>query len=70
VGGTPSPASLPTIGFLLAESADGFAWAIRSVIADENCKLDGNNGPCEGAICRLKDGRLMCVFRLGNGFWL
>lgn len=50
---------------LAAESADGRDWRIRSVIADETCKLKGTaEGPCEAALCRLKDGRLMCVFRM------
>ena len=49
---------------VLAESADGVAWKIRSIIAGADCPLEGSEGPCESAICRLKDGRLMCVFRL------
>ena len=49
-----------------AESADGTDWKIRSVIADEKCKLPGSEGPCESAIARLKDGRIMCVFRMGG----
>lgn len=47
-----------------AQSRDGMAWTIRSIIADEKCTLPGKDGPCEGALCRLKDGRWMCVFRL------
>lgn len=49
---------------LVAESADGFKWRIRSVVADEKCKLPGNEGPNEACLCRLPDGRLMCVFRM------
>ncbi|KPK84106.1 MAG: hypothetical protein AMJ81_06510 [Phycisphaerae bacterium SM23_33] len=49
-----------------AESADGVDWTIRSVIADEDCGLAGSEGPCESALCRLKDGRIMCVFRMGG----
>ena len=52
---------------VLAESADGLKWQIRSVIADETCKLRGHEGPCESAIVRLKDDRLLCVFRLDSG---
>lgn len=48
-----------------AESEDGFHWKVRSVVADENCKLEGNEGPNEATLCCLKDGHLMCVFRLG-----
>ena len=50
----------------LAESADGYQWRIRSVIAGADCPLEGNEGPCESAICRLPDGRLMCVFRMAS----
>ena len=49
---------------LFAESPDGFAWRIRSLIAGPDCPLEGKEGPCESAVCRLADGRLMCVFRL------
>ena len=40
---------------------------ISTVVADENCKLKGKEGPCEAALCRLKDGRLMGVFRMDSG---
>jgi hypothetical protein len=48
-----------------AESTDGANWKIRSLIADVRCGFKGS-GPSEAAVCRLKDGRLMCVFR-NNG---
>ncbi|MDA1141126.1 MAG: sialidase family protein [Planctomycetota bacterium] len=51
---------------LMAESTDGFAWRIRSVIAGHDCELEGVEGPCESATCRLADGRLMCAFRLAS----
>lgn len=51
---------------VLAESADGLQWTIRAVIADETCELVGQEGPCESALVRLKDGRLFCVFRLDS----
>jgi len=51
---------------VLAESVDGLKWKIRSVIADEKCPLAGQEGPCESALVRLKDGRLLCVFRLDS----
>ncbi len=51
---------------VLAESPDGFEWRIRSIIAGADCPLEGQEGPCESAICRLADGRLMCVFRLAS----
>jgi hypothetical protein len=50
-----------------AESPDGVAWKVRSTVADENCKLKGAEGPCEAALCRLKDGRLMGVYRMNSG---
>lgn len=51
---------------VLAESTDGVDWTIRSTIADEHCPLEGAEGPCEAALCRLADGRLMSVFRLSS----
>jgi hypothetical protein len=51
---------------VFAESADGFAWRIRSTIGGPDCALAGEEGPCESAVCRLADGRLMCVFRLAS----
>lgn len=54
------------MSLVAAESADGKQWKIHSIVADSNCKLQGAEGPCESAIARLKDGRLMCVFRLAS----
>lgn len=51
-----------------AYSADGTNWTIRSIVADENCELAGSEGPCESAMVRLADGRIMCVFRLESNF--
>jgi hypothetical protein len=51
-----------TYSLVGAESRDGLRWAVRSVIADVSCGFKGS-GPSESALCRLKDGRLMCVFR-------
>lgn len=51
---------------LLAESPDGYDWRIRATIAGPECPLEGSEGPCESAICRLRDGRLMCVFRMAS----
>lgn len=50
-----------------AVSEDGVHWKVRSTVADDKCKLPGTEGPCEAALCRLKDGRLMCVYRMGGG---
>jgi hypothetical protein len=46
------------------ESKDGVHWTVRSLIADRSCQVPGAGGPSESAICRLKDGRIMCVFRV------
>ncbi len=51
---------------VLAESADGYRWQVRAIIAGPECDLAGGEGPCESALCRLADGRLMCVFRLAS----
>jgi hypothetical protein len=49
---------------VVAVSRDARGWSYVSTVADETCKLPGKEGPCEAALCRLKDGRLMCVFRM------
>jgi hypothetical protein len=49
-----------------AASRDGRAWAFHSPVAGADCKLEGGEGPCEAAVARLKDGRLVCVFRLAS----
>ena len=49
-----------------AVSKNGVDWKVRATIGDPNSALAGTDGPCESAVCRLKDGRLMCVFRLGS----
>ena len=49
---------------IAVESTDGEHWTIRSVIADTNSTVPGKGGPSESAICRLKDGRILCVFRV------
>ena len=50
-----------------AVSDNGLDWVVRSVIADEACGLDGVEGPCEPTLCRLKDGRILCLLRLESG---
>jgi len=54
------------MNLVLAESKDGFNWKIRSVIADGDIELKGDDGPSESAICRMKDERIMCIFRMGG----
>lgn len=51
---------------VVAESDEGKNWKVRSVIAGPECKLAGAEGPCEAALARLKDGRLLCVYRLAS----
>lgn len=53
----------PKTCVVAAESEDGFHWKIRSVIADEHWRLSGAEGPNEASLCRLNDGRLLCLFR-------
>src|SRR5262249_13037199 len=50
----------------LLESKDGRDWKFRSLIAGADCQLAGGEGPCESVTVRLKDGRLMNVFRLAS----
>lgn len=52
---------------VMVESSDGLAWKYRSLIAGADCPLAGREGPCESQTVRLKDGRLMNVFRLDSG---
>lgn len=51
---------------IVASSEDGVRWTYRSTVAGADCKLEGEDGPSESTLCRLADGRLMCVFRLGS----
>lgn len=51
---------------VMVESADGVHWKFRSVVADGTCRLEGSEGPCEPTVCRLKDGRLMGIYRMGS----
>ena len=50
------------------KSTDGVNWAVESLIADVSSNLPGKEGPGESAILRLKDGRILCVFRVGSAF--
>ncbi len=52
---------------VMVDSTDGKHWKFRSVISGADCKLAGSEGPCESATVRLKDGRLMNIFRLASG---
>lgn len=49
-----------------AESRDGLDWKVRSIVAGADCPVKGAEGPCESAFCRLRDGRIMCAFRLSG----
>jgi len=49
-----------------ADSEDGRLWHVRSVIADGRSDLPAAEGPNETAMCRLADGRLAAVIRLGS----
>ncbi len=50
------------------KSTDGVNWTVDALIADTTSNLSGKEGPGESAILRLKDGRIMCVFRVGSAF--
>ena len=50
----------------VAKSSDGVHWKYLATVADENSPLDGEDGPSEPSLCRLKDGRIMCVFRTSS----
>lgn len=50
---------------LAAESRDGFHWTIKSIVAGPEFRFNGWEGPCESALCRLKDGRLLLMYRVG-----
>jgi hypothetical protein len=51
---------------VMVESTDGLDWKLRSLIAGFDCPLAGGEGPCESQTIRLKDGRLMNIFRLDS----
>jgi hypothetical protein len=50
------------------KSTDGVQWVVDALIADASSNLPGKEGPGESAIIRLKDGRILCVFRVGSKF--
>ncbi len=54
---------------LAVSSPDGRRWSYQSTIATPSVipRGSGGEGPCESALCRLKDGRLMCIFRISSG---
>jgi hypothetical protein len=58
----------PGSRILTVKSTDGVHWAVDALIADKSCGLPGKEGPGESAVVRLKDGRLLCVFRVGSTF--
>jgi hypothetical protein len=60
------PKEAPRYSLIAVESADGVRWTYKSTVADEKCPLPGKEGPCESALCRLQDGRLLCVYRMGG----
>jgi len=50
-------------------SQDGITWQYCSTIATPAIipRGTGGEGPTEAALCRLKDGRIMCTFRISSG---
>jgi hypothetical protein len=61
-------ADLPGSRIFTVKSTNGVSWAVDALIADVTCNIPGNEGPGESAILRLRDGRIMCVFRVGSAF--
>ncbi len=52
-----------------AESQDGIHWKIVGTIARRSGKVnERGEGPTEAALCRLKHGRLVCIYRLDSNF--
>lgn len=52
-----------------AESSDGLHWRIVGTIAHRSGKVNQRGeGPTEAALCHLKDGRLMCIYRVESYF--
>jgi hypothetical protein len=56
----------PGYRIFAVNSTDGVHWAIHALVADQSCGVPGKEGPCESALLRLNDGRLLCVFRVGS----
>ena len=51
-----------------AESGDGIHWKVVGTIGAVRQGQRAREGPTEAALCRLKDGRLMCIYRLDSNF--
>lgn len=50
-----------------AESGDGIHWKVVGTIARRAGKVnERGEGPSEAALARLKDGRLMCIYRVDS----
>ncbi len=45
----------------------GFTWQFRSIVADWPDTPGASEGPDENNTCRLPDGRLLCICRVGSG---
>ena len=66
--GKPSVTGKSGYSLLTIASRDGVRWQYRSMVAGVEYDLPRSEGPCEASLCRLADGRLMCVFRVGNWY--
>jgi hypothetical protein len=53
---------------LAVASQDGQQWKYRSTLATPAIipRGSGGEGPCEAALCRLRNGQLMCIFRIAS----
>lgn len=50
------------------ESRDGVNWKFKTNIAGPEFRFNGGEGPCESAMCRLRDGRLLVMYRVGSNW--
>lgn len=56
-----------TYGVVVAESNDAMNWRVRSTVAIAGTEdYTGNEGANEATLCRVADGRLLCVYRAGG----
>lgn len=51
-----------------AVSRDGLNWKFGTIVAGPEHRFNGWEGPCESALCRLRDGRLLTLFRVGSAW--
>jgi len=55
------------VNVAVTSADEGLTWRFRSVVAGWQDTPGAGEGPCESNTCRLADGRLLCVYRVGSG---